>query len=462
MKKFLLSLAVLCGASVTFAGEIQEVLTVNLFGFTKENAYSNVKWTSELTGITYEGNMCKANAANGNGMQFRTTANKEAGLVATANPKGAVIKSVTVEPSTTASTTNQWDVYGNTAVYSTGFKALYDESTRGTLIGSGTTASTVTAEAADFVAFGFRANKNAIYIQKITITYEIAGMTGKKSADLAFPEKEYTVNFGEAFTAPKLTKATTADVEYASSNEDVALVNEVNGNVDIVGLGTATITATAAENDEFYAGKASYTINVVALKDVVKVAEMSAGEFVMVADGKYNMLLTKEYGYLSAAALPADASVEGFKANAAYMLTFLEVDGGYNIVDSEGRFFGAKSGYQTFDTTDASADNRVWSVTMNAAGEATITNVALGAVVYQDPQYGSFGVYTAEKVKDTYVLPTLYKLDNGGGSSVDAVGVEDADAPVEYFNLQGVRVANPEKGLFIRRQGEKVEKVVIR
>ncbi len=38
--------------------------------------------------------------------------------------------------------------------------------------------------------------------------------------------------------------------------------------------------------------------------------------------------------------------------------------------------------------------------------------------------------------------------------------VIDANAPVEYFNLQGVRVANPENGLFIARQGDKVVKVV--
>ena len=35
------------------------------------------------------------------------------------------------------------------------------------------------------------------------------------------------------------------------------------------------------------------------------------------------------------------------------------------------------------------------------------------------------------------------------------------NSPVEYFNLQGVRVANPENGLYIRRQGSKVEKVFL-
>lgn len=38
----------------------------------------------------------------------------------------------------------------------------------------------------------------------------------------------------------------------------------------------------------------------------------------------------------------------------------------------------------------------------------------------------------------------------------------DNDAPVEYFNLQGIRVENPTSGLYIRRQGAHTEKVIIR
>lgn len=45
-------------------------------------------------------------------------------------------------------------------------------------------------------------------------------------------------------------------------------------------------------------------------------------------------------------------------------------------------------------------------------------------------------------------------------SVVEEVGV-DENAPVEYFNLQGVRVANPSKGLYIRRMGNKAEKIIL-
>ena len=60
---------------------------------------------------------------------------------------------------------------------------------------------------------------------------------------------------------------------------------------------------------------------------------------------------------------------------------------------------------------------------------------------------------------DVSVL-TFTKPSSGVANiSVDS----NANAPVEYFNLQGVRVANPEAGqLVIRRQGTTVEKVVLR
>lgn len=50
-------------------------------------------------------------------------------------------------------------------------------------------------------------------------------------------------------------------------------------------------------------------------------------------------------------------------------------------------------------------------------------------------------------------------------SAVDTVipdPVVDENAPVEYYNLQGVKIANPGPGLYIRLQGSKAEKILIR
>jgi hypothetical protein len=46
-------------------------------------------------------------------------------------------------------------------------------------------------------------------------------------------------------------------------------------------------------------------------------------------------------------------------------------------------------------------------------------------------------------------------------SSINSIYVDNSNAPVEYFNIQGMRVANPTSGLLIKRQGSKSEKVVL-
>lgn len=52
------------------------------------------------------------------------------------------------------------------------------------------------------------------------------------------------------------------------------------------------------------------------------------------------------------------------------------------------------------------------------------------------------------------------EVDDHIGTGVESVN--DAAAPVEYYNLSGVKVADPANGIFVRRQGSKTEKVVIR
>lgn len=60
-----------------------------------------------------------------------------------------------------------------------------------------------------------------------------------------------------------------------------------------------------------------------------------------------------------------------------------------------------------------------------------------------------------------YYDPSYKGYDVNGGSGVSEI-MFDENAPVEYFNLQGVRVANPSNGIFIVKQGNKVTKRVIR
>lgn len=49
-----------------------------------------------------------------------------------------------------------------------------------------------------------------------------------------------------------------------------------------------------------------------------------------------------------------------------------------------------------------------------------------------------------------------------GETGVEDIIADENNGEVEYFNLQGVRVANPENGVYIRRQGNKATKVLVK
>lgn len=63
-----------------------------------------------------------------------------------------------------------------------------------------------------------------------------------------------------------------------------------------------------------------------------------------------------------------------------------------------------------------------------------------------------------EKLADRAASVMLVNADTTGVIDVTVAG----EGEVEYFNLQGVRIANPESGLYIRRQGKQVSKVYLR
>ena len=47
-------------------------------------------------------------------------------------------------------------------------------------------------------------------------------------------------------------------------------------------------------------------------------------------------------------------------------------------------------------------------------------------------------------------------------TGIGSIDADNADAPIEYFNMQGMRVDTPENGLYIRRQGNTVTKVLVK
>lgn len=93
-----------------------------------------------------------------------------------------------------------------------------------------------------------------------TASYEIKV---KGAPKLFFPQTSYTIEMGDAFTAPKLDGLPEGVTPaYTSSKEEVATVDAATGEVKIVGVGTTTITVTSPETGIYEGATASYELNV--------------------------------------------------------------------------------------------------------------------------------------------------------------------------------------------------------
>lgn len=78
----------------------------------------------------------------------------------------------------------------------------------------------------------------------------------------------------------------------------------------------------------------------------------------------------------------------------------------------------------------------------------------------EDEEYaGTYYIYQNTEIELNWLMSEAYTAGVNDIISSEAV---DTDAPVEYYNLQGVRVTEPAAGLYIKRQGKTVTKVVIR
>lgn len=67
--------------------------------------------------------------------------------------------------------------------------------------------------------------------------------------------------------------------------------------------------------------------------------------------------------------------------------------------------------------------------------------------------------YKEDNTYEYYYIGFYHNVAPSSGISDVAV---DENAPVEYYNLQGLRVDNPTNGLYIRRQGNNTTKVFVK
>lgn len=170
---------------------------------------------------------------------------------------------------------------------------------------------------------------------------------------------------------------------------------------------------------------------------------------------------SKSYGRLAL----VNAELDG-NANVvcpeAYAITITETSEGYTLKDEFGRFIGFDSAYPTsFQLYTEAGENTYWNLAELEDGsvefESTLDNTAIICQAFggDGTPYTNVAVAVAPA---EYIQPILYVEVTAG---VEDVAV-DANAPAEFFNLQGVLVAVPTSGLYIRRQGNTATKVLVK
>lgn len=270
-----------------------------------------------------------------------------------------------------------------------------------------------------------------------------------KNPNLSFPEANYVATLGEAFDAPEVvTEAEGLVYTWESSSEEVATVNSETGEITLVGDGTATITVRSAANDEYRADEASYLLTV---NDPNKTEAtfdfkpQSTSGHTSFESNRIKVEFSKAEGGTAPAWYSTGTAMRLYAKNT---LT-ISVPEGYRLVDAVFTTDTSKAEYSNFKegTTCTNPSGATYGTLSDLKWEAgdqdgntlVITNGGTGGHVRIQTLTVNYGIWTG----------------------IDGIEAEENAVPV-YYNLQGVRVAQPESGLYIEVKGGKSRKVFIR
>lgn len=102
------------------------------------------------------------------------------------------------------------------------------------------------------------------------------------------------------------------------------------------------------------------------------------------------------------------------------------------------------------------------NLTLSLGGEQIVADVDLNGT---ETSAGALkmNISVGWKMDESTTIPIDVTFNgNKVNTGVAAVTVNNENAPVEYYNLQGIRVENPANGVYIRRQGSKISKVLVK
>lgn len=302
--------------------------------------------------------------------------------------------------------------------------------------------------------------------------FGIGELDNRLDAEVKFPQSDYSVALDAAFDSPVATKATTAELVYTSSDTEVATVDAATGVVTLKAVGTTLIRATAEGNDEYKPGEAFYLLTVNP-EGTLFYSEMGVDFTFENVEGKsYPWQHDAKYGLKGSAYVSGNnIACEGYAISPVvdlsnYKSATLYFKQALNQYKENGSLIDVANfkGYAYIVAREEGQTE--WKTVQEASAPTTFSwtffdnaPVPFDAYAGKKMQF-AFKYVSTEAVAGTWEVKEIEVIGekNDGPVGVNAVEV-DSNAPVEYYNLQGVRVANPEKGIYIVRQGGKASKI---
>lgn len=157
-----------------------------------------------------------------------------------------------------------------------------------------------------------------------------------------------------------------------------------------------------------------------------------------------------------------------------YLESFLEVavevtDHEGNVMEGNGSFSLADKEWVNVKITCSDPNAKVYHYHAESAVETPANAPARIRENYVEhpaegvkiSKAGTFSYYVEDADGNELIAPASITFE-GSTTGVADITVDDVNAQVEYYNLQGVRVENPANGLYIRRQGSKASKVYVK
>ena len=160
-----------------------------------------------------------------------------------------------------------------------------------------------------------------------------------------------------------------------------------------------------------------------------KVSQVTSGKkYVIFAEGIVAKPIeaSRTYGYLFENSVTPDSEGK-ITTSDEYGFVFTAVEGGYTIMQSDGRFlYVADDDYKNFNVSKEPTSGHVWKVEAQSDGTFKITNVLAPKWIQFSSSYNSYGAY--RETQDASFLPYLYEGtkdltvqegDNTGGGNTD-------------------------------------------